>query len=84
MLTRYTTAPDDYDGFGTRTIGIVGYDSGKPVRQVEIHPEHLRWQESRYGSGMHAAWKPEEFERLARAPWFVARKEATCTSTLAP
>lgn len=69
--TRYTTAPIDYDGFGTRTVfPDCGSDSGKTIRQVAIHAEHLQWQETRYSSGMHASWKPEDFDRMRAAPWF--------------
>lgn len=50
--TRYTTAPATYDGFGTRTLRIVGVDKAhRAVREVRIDDEHLGWQETRYASG---------------------------------
>lgn len=48
----WTTAPVDYDGFGTRTVRIAGYDSrSRPVRLVETPTEHVDWQRHRYWSG---------------------------------
>ena len=44
-----TTAPDDYDGFGTRTTER--HDDGS--RTVDILDEHATWQTLRYSSGMH-------------------------------
>ena len=50
-----TTAPPAYDGFGTFTVkdelDVVG---DKPLRVVLIREEHLRWQFSRYSSGLFA------------------------------
>jgi len=43
-----TTAPKDYDGFGTFTINAIG-----PKRWVLIEQEHFTWQTQRYGSGLH-------------------------------
>lgn len=45
-----TTAPEDYDGFGTFTAGTHG-----PLRVVAIEPEHVRWQTMRYLSGVSVA-----------------------------
>lgn len=64
---RYTTAPVDYDGFGTRDRGVAGYDGDKPVRLVEIDPRHLEWQTGRYGSGLHAALTRSQWDGLVRA-----------------
>ena len=63
---RYTTAPVDYDGFGTVDHGIVGETSGKEVRLVGISPEHLDWQEMRYGSGMHCSHSKDSWNELVR------------------
>ncbi len=43
-----TTAPSEYDGFGTFTIHAIG-----PKRWVLIEEEHLSWQTQRYASGLH-------------------------------
>jgi hypothetical protein len=51
MPIRYTLAPPNYDGFGTNSIAILGVCQGRELRQVEILPEHLEWQENRYWSG---------------------------------
>ena len=62
MVQAYTTAPVDYDGFGTRTVvGLCGYTCGKPLRLVETPEEHANWQHARYGSGMHPAYTQKEF-----------------------
>lgn len=44
-----TSAPVDYDGFGT--FAITEYDG---TRTVLIRAEHYQWQTARYGSGMKA------------------------------
>jgi len=72
MLTRFTTAPVEYDGFGTRTVRVIGRDNGRDVREVEIDERHLAWQETRYGSGMHPSWTPADVAKLKAAPWFEA------------
>jgi hypothetical protein len=46
-----TDAPQAYDGFGTRTVRVVGTTRHGDVRQVETPDEHARWQECRYCSG---------------------------------
>ncbi len=66
-IVRFTTAPEDYDGFGTVSEGVRGIVCGKPVRRVRIRPGALQWQESRYASGMHASVTAEEFRRSVRA-----------------
>jgi hypothetical protein len=49
----YTTAPVDYDGFGTTTIGVFGLDRrGREIRGVKAVPRHADWQRQRYGSGL--------------------------------
>lgn len=56
----YTDAPEAYDGFGTTTLQVMGKTSSRcvrhahgAIRKVAIHPEHLRWQTTRYESGMY-------------------------------
>jgi hypothetical protein len=70
---RCTSAPKDYDGFGTITLADYGSDLG---RVVMIRDEHLQWQSLRYNSGNHACQIPppggvdgveeELWKRLAR------------------
>jgi hypothetical protein len=43
-----TTAPVDYDGFGTFTI-----HAHSPQRWVLIEQEHVTWQTQRYASGLY-------------------------------
>ena len=62
-LIRYTTAPEAYDGFGTRTARVAGDDGGKPIRMVLIESDALQWQDTRYASGMHCCWTQEMFDR---------------------
>ena len=65
----YTDAPTNYDGFGTRTIAIVGRMNcgihyGKPVRLVETPDEHAEWQRCRYESGCAFAATEAEWPRM--------------------
>lgn len=57
----YTSAPEAYDGFGTKTLAVVGRDrqSGNPVRKVAVENDHMDWQTQRYGSGMHRFTHPQ-------------------------
>ena len=68
-VERYTTAPEAYDGFGTKTIEIVGYyrnDPTRPVRKISVNPDHLDWQSGRNGSGLHPTWTEEQFQELVK------------------
>lgn len=61
----YTSAPPDYDGFGTLTVrecaGVLK-SSGKVVREVRTPAEHVDWQRNRYYSGgIYATFTPAEF-----------------------
>lgn len=49
----YTTAPPDYDGFGTEILDeVVGHaKGGTPVRRVQTPEPHVAWQRNRYLSG---------------------------------
>ena len=55
-----TSAPTDYDGFGTFTI-----QNGMPEnsRLIGIRKEHYAWQVARNNSGNHATWEPEGIEQ---------------------
>lgn len=52
----WTTAPSDYDTFGTETVADAGAWLGKALREVLIDPRHLTYQRDRYGSGCHGSW----------------------------
>lgn len=54
LLTLYTAAPLDYDGFSTVTVRVVGRDNrrGNPVREVMMQRRDYDWQTTRYDSGM--------------------------------
>lgn len=60
----YTTAGEEYDGFGTKTVnpkaGVT--DRGKVVRLVSTPVENLNWQRMRYGSGLHAALDQKQWQ----------------------
>ncbi len=63
--TTYTDAPDRYDGFGTRTVRIIGTmtcgsHAGQPVREVQTPAEHVQWQRLRYMSGLNLACTAED------------------------
>ena len=52
----YTSAPESYDGFGTKTIQENVYRNvtkDQSLRLVEIEESALQWQTMRYSSGNH-------------------------------
>jgi len=64
-VVTYTTAPADYDGFGTRTDrAAVARSSGKLIRRVRTPAPHVNWQRMRYGSGLHMAADEAEFAKM--------------------
>src|SRR5579872_4998389 len=52
-----TTAPEDYDGFGTITLRPAKAPRGPRI--VGVLPEHREWQLNRYGSGLYPATTAE-------------------------
>ncbi len=63
-ILTYTDAPVDYDGFGTRTLRVVGTGPRGSVRLVETPDLHLEWQRARYASGMYLSASESEIGRL--------------------
>lgn len=61
-----TTAPQDYDGFGT--ISIHNVPDGH-LRWVLIRTEHETWQVLRYRSGMYSAKRMDNDQLQETAPW---------------
>lgn len=55
-IMTFTDAPVAYDGFGTKTIRVLGKRRGKEVRIVETPEEHAQWQRDRYASGLYFAF----------------------------
>lgn len=78
-VTRWTTAPKDYDTFATEHVSEEPFQ-GKTLREVLIDPDHVEYQTMRYGSGCHGTWGTNprvEYERR-QAEWAQvegARKE---------
>lgn len=66
-VSRWTTAPADYDCFGTTTAEQCGDWHGKSLRRILCHPHHAGYQASRNSSGMHPTWDedPRIEERAA-------------------
>lgn len=66
-LSRWTTAPTDYDCFGTTTAEQCGDWYGKPLRHILCHPHHAGYQAGRNSSGNHPTWDedPRIEERVA-------------------
>jgi hypothetical protein len=63
----YTTAPEAYDSFGTKTLAIIGTDSrGNSVRKVASQARHAEWQRGRYGSGLYMVADEAELQKLVR------------------
>lgn len=61
----YTTAPTDYDWFGTRTVALAGVDSrGKTIRKVSGPSNRVEAQRGRYASGLHMAVDETEWKKL--------------------
>ena len=63
MQILYTSAPEAYDWFGTKTIlnSFAKY-KGEDVRKVEVDPNHVESQLGRYLSGMHLTIKEKDLE----------------------
>jgi hypothetical protein len=61
----WTTAPEDYDTYGTETIEVCGPYHGKTLRKVLVDPRRATYQFDRYGSGLHPTWDedPRETDR---------------------
>jgi hypothetical protein len=58
-----TSAPIDYDGFGTIELSCWEHDgvqgNNKRTRVVLVRGEHLNWQTARYSSGNHYSGIPD-------------------------
>ena len=70
-IIRYTTAPETYDGFGTKTLEkdltALKSDPRKTVRKVEIPESAQTWQETRYSSGLHLCMSEEDVREIGNA-----------------
>ena len=75
-IEHWTTAPADYDAFGTTTLAIEGDWRGRLLRRVLVHPHHDCYQVDRYGSGLHGAWDEDPREIDRRIADQVARERA--------
>lgn len=73
----YTTAPEDYDGFGARTEQILGTygtnGKGRTYRKVSIPEEHVEWYRKRCGSGLHNTHTEDEFQEQTQQGFFRAK-----------
>lgn len=74
--TAWTTAPTDYDGFGTETAEGPFEWEKKPLRRVLIDPDYYSWQTGRYGSGGHGEWDEDPRVTDARIKERLARERA--------
>jgi|SRR5215469_10888982 len=59
---RQTTAPKNYDGFGTIELATWSGEGKEVNRLVLIRDEHFEWQTMRYASGNHTPILPEYFD----------------------
>ena len=74
--TAWTTAPADYDGFGTETAeGPIEW-KGRRLRRVLIDPAFFSWQTGRYGSGGHGDWDEDPRVAEAKRAETLAREKA--------
>jgi hypothetical protein len=51
-IVTYTTAPTEYNGFGTRIAQVMGTYNGHIMRRITAPEHHVRWQRDRYGGGL--------------------------------
>ncbi len=72
----WTTAPADYDGFGTESVEGPFEWEGRPLRRVLIDPSYFNWQTGRYGSGGHGDWDEDPRVTEARIKETLAREQA--------
>lgn len=65
---RYTSAPEVYDDYGTRTLEWLPYQSrGRHrYRKVAIPVENLEWQIMRYASGLHSRCTQLQFDEWVK------------------
>lgn len=68
-VQRFTTAPESYDGFSTRTVREAGRDGDQVIREVAIYPAYVDWQAGRYASGGYPCLTREELGGLRSLPW---------------
>jgi hypothetical protein len=69
-IVTYTTAPAEYDGFGTRIEQVMGTYNGHIVRRVTTPERHVRWQRDRYGSGLFSSWSEQDWQQVQGEIWF--------------
>jgi len=74
--TAWTTAPNDYDGFGTEMAEGPFEWEGKQLRRVLIDPDFFSWQTGRYGSGGHGDWDEDPRVTEARIKERLANERA--------
>lgn len=72
----WTTAPEDYDTFGTETIEACGEWKGRQLRKVMAHPHHANYQFDRYGSGAHGTFDEDPRETDRKIQERIAREKA--------
>lgn len=78
-VVTYTTAPADYDWFGTTEIipdvGTHVGAIGKTVRKVEGPADRVEEQRDRYASGCHMAADETEWAKLVSYKLVIERLE---------
>jgi hypothetical protein len=72
----WTTAPVNYDTFGTETVEDCGEWHGRQLRRVVVDPGYADFQISRYGSGLHGTWDKDPRAEEARIRDQIARDKA--------
>jgi hypothetical protein len=75
-VERWTTAPADYDTFGTSTLAVEGEWHNRTLRRILVQPAYERYQLDRYGSGLHASWSEDPREAERRLAEALARERA--------
>ncbi len=75
----YTTAPQSYDGFGTRTLAITDYldNRDKEIRKIFVPEINTDWQTKRNASGNYPTFTETEFNEFLKIPNYFKKKEMT-------
>jgi len=66
-----TNAPEEYDGFSTRTVRWLEHPIG--WRLIELHDEDVTWQRNRYGSGLYGMLTWDQYHRAYPQPQSLPR-----------
>ena len=84
--TVFTSAPESYDGFGTKTVEITDYFDRKdqPVRKIFIPASAENWQISRYSSGNYGFYDEKDFQEIVKSDYVFHKKNDNLEDKILP